>query len=151
MSDQPSPPPASDAPEKKPFGPGMLLLLGFGLLALAGWCFKDVVYPADAAEEWRKEGETFNIYLNWAVMVGGALGAAYAFVLAAQRWKTGGDGGQAPPATGGPASPEVPERPAVSLGPDAGSAPAPEAPKTEESETDSDEEETPGDENAPPT
>ncbi len=117
MTEQPPHPPAQGGPRKKPYSPGVLMLLGIGLLALAAFCFKDVVYPADAAEEWRKEGATFTIYLNWAVMIAGALVAAYAFGLAAKRWKGGTAGAspaEAPPAppsaeTGAETSPSADE------------------------------------------
>jgi len=122
MTDQPSRETDTNKPAKQPYGPGILLLLGIGLLALAAFCFKDVVYPASKAEEWRQEGAVFTIYLNWAVMIGGALTAVYAFVLAAKRAKGSGAGGT-------PSAPPRPEPPpAESEGRDEAGEPAMQAP-----------------------
>ena len=145
MPDQPPESSAADRPEKKPYGPGILMVLGLFLLLVAAWCGYDLA----TKEEWQEEGKTTAIYFNWAGMIGFGIAAVYTFVLAARR-ATGGE--ERPPAAGGPASPEVPERPAVSLGAGTEGGPAAaEAPETEPPDAESDEEETPGDENAPPT
>jgi len=133
MTDQPPQKPTQGRPKKKPYSPGVLMLLGIFLLALAAFCFKDVVYPADAAEEWRKENRHFTIYLNWGVMVAGGLLAVYAFALAAKRSKGGAAG----------AAPTPPSEPRDTGRPGAGDAtpPAPEPSGAESSGG-----ETPGDE-----
>jgi len=105
MTDQPSREPAPGKPQKKPYGPGILMLLGFGLLVLAAFCFKDVVYPGDAAKEWQEEGATFTIYLNWTVMIAGGSAAVYLFALAAKRSK----GGAGEPTPADKADPEEPD------------------------------------------
>jgi len=110
-----------DRPPKRPYSPGVLLLMGIVLLALAAFCFHDVVYPANALKQWQEEGATFTIYLNWAVLFGAAAGAVYAFVLAAKRWKTPPAGATVPQ----PSEPAGPDEPAgdESAGPEKDEAP----------------------------
>ncbi len=72
--------------KKEPYGPGVLIIFGVVMLVVVGFCFKDVVYPATAAEEWRTQpGHAWYIPLNWVVMFAGAAAALYCFALAAVR------------------------------------------------------------------
>ncbi|MBL7139911.1 MAG: hypothetical protein ISS74_03295 [Planctomycetes bacterium] len=105
---------ADDRPTKKPYSPGVLLIMGIVMLALAAFCFTDVVYPADAAKKWREENATFTIYMNWAALFGSAIGAVWVFGLAAKRWKTEPPPGPAPhaPEPGGEDEPAGREPPA---------------------------------------
>ncbi len=102
MPDQPSESSAADRPEKQPYGPGILMVLGLFLLLVSAWCGYDLA----TKEEWQEEGKTGTIYFNWAGLIGFGLAAVYTFILAAKRAKGGTEG---PAATGGPAPPEVPE------------------------------------------
>jgi len=108
--------PTDERPSKKPYSAGVLLLMAIVALALAVFCFNDVVYPANALKKWQEEGATFTIYLNWVVLFGAAGGAVYWLVLAIKRWNT-------PP--GAPDAPKAressgPDEPAgdASAGPD---------------------------------
>ena len=82
-------------PEKRPFSPGVLMVLGLFLLVIAAWCGYDVM----TKEDWAKEGKTGTILMNWIGLVPFGIGGIYAFVLAAVRSKRGA---AEPPA---PASP----------------------------------------------
>ncbi|MBE3071127.1 MAG: hypothetical protein IMZ55_19825 [Acidobacteria bacterium] len=90
-------------PEKQPFSPGMLMALGLFLLVIAAWCGYDLY----SKEDWVKDEKTGTILINWGGLIGFALGAAYAFILAAIRSKS-------PKATrlGGKAPPPGPDGPA---------------------------------------
>jgi len=72
---------------KQPYGPGMLMIYGLALLALAAYCAYDLF--GGPADEWRAEGKEWYVTLNWIVMVLAVLGAIYAWVLAAIRSKKG--------------------------------------------------------------
>ena len=72
---------------KQPYGPGMLMILGLFLLALAAYCAYDLF--GGTADEWRAQGKEWYVTLNWTVMIVAILGAIYAWVLAAIRAKTG--------------------------------------------------------------
>ena len=81
QSDAGTQPPAKRAP----YGPGPLMIFGIALLVVAAFCFKDVVYPAEAVTGWRQQGKDWYITMNWAVMIVAVIGAAYSFILAAKR------------------------------------------------------------------
>ena len=72
-------------PPKQPFSPGVLMVLGLFLLVIAAWCGYDLY----SKEAWVKEGATYKIVINWAGLVVFAIGAIYAFILAAVRSKKG--------------------------------------------------------------
>jgi len=82
---QPPPPGSPEPPARpQPYGPGLLMIFGLALVALAAYCFLDL-FVRGMPEEWRKEGKDWYIQMNWVVMIASAAGAAYAFVLAALR------------------------------------------------------------------
>jgi hypothetical protein len=122
MPEQPSSPSGSEKPAKKPYGPGILMIIGFALLVGAGYVIC-ALYLLGEAETFREENAEWKIYFNWAAAIAALIGAVYAFALAAKRSKGGTDGaaGAAPPP---PAPPAAPEAPADE------SAPAPEAEET---------------------
>jgi len=100
MAETPIPEAEKKTAKAPPYGPGMLMVFGLALLALALWCFYDL-FVGGAGKEWAVKGNQGTIMFNYAGMIGGALGAVYAFVLAAVRARKKGDadaGGQ----TGGP-------------------------------------------------
>ena len=72
---------------KQPYGPGLLMIYGLALLALAAYCAYDLF--GGAAEEWRAEGKEWYVTLNWVIMIVAILAAIYAWVLAAIRSKKG--------------------------------------------------------------
>ncbi|HET6441513.1 MAG TPA: hypothetical protein VFH53_03975 [Phycisphaerae bacterium] len=72
---------------KQPYGPGLLMIYGLALLAMAAYCAYDLF--GGAAEEWRAEGKEWYVTLNWVIMIAAILGAVYAWVLAAIRAKKG--------------------------------------------------------------
>ena len=76
-------PPAS----KQPYGPGLLMVFGLFLLALAAYCAYDLF--GGAADEWRAGGKEWYVTLNWVIMIAAILAAVYAWVLAAIRSKQG--------------------------------------------------------------
>ena len=78
-------------PKREPHGPGILMLFGLALAALAAYCFYDVVYPAHAATKWQENSESYKIFLNWGIMTLAVLGAVYVWVLAAVRSKKSAD------------------------------------------------------------
>ena len=82
------PPPPSASPEQpakpQPYGPGLLMAFGLGLLAFAAWCFYDL-YLGGAGEKWQTEGSVSTLWFNRIGMAVGVVGAAYAFILAAMR------------------------------------------------------------------
>jgi len=123
MTEQPSERPNTGKPQKQPYGPGLLMVFGLGLVVAAIYIVY-ALYSLGEAEAWREQGEEWKIPANWAAAVV-ALGiAVYLFALAAKRAKGRAAGG----ATGGPASPQVPETPVVPEPPDAGEAPTDESP-----------------------
>jgi len=72
---------------KQPYGPGLLMIYGLALLALAAYCAYDLF--GGAADEWRAAGKEWYVTLNWVIMIAAILGAIYAWVLAAIRSKKG--------------------------------------------------------------
>jgi len=117
MTDQPSQEPDTNKPKKRPFGPGLLMVFGFGLLIVAAWCGYDLA----TKEEWQVEGQTGTIIFNWVGMVAFGLVAVYLFVLAAKRSKGGAGGMPAAP-------PKLEPPPAESEGRDEAGEPAMQAP-----------------------
>jgi hypothetical protein len=71
-------------PAKPMYGPGVLMVIGLGLLVIAAWCGHDYFNPK---EEWVKGGHTGTIYMQFAGMVAFGAAAIYSFVLAAVRSK----------------------------------------------------------------
>ena len=69
---------------KQPYGPGMLMIFGLALLALALWCAYDLFVRQDTAEK-----STTWYTFNYGGLVLGGLGAVYAWILAAIRSKKG--------------------------------------------------------------
>ena len=69
--------------KKAPYGPGVLMVFGLALVAVAVWCG----YDLHAKEEWVKEGRTGTILFNWAGLIIAAIAAVYTFILAAVRAK----------------------------------------------------------------
>ena len=76
-------------PPRKPYGPGVLMIFGLALLAIAAWCAKDSFWPP---ESWIKEQRTGTIWFNKIALIPSLLGAIYAFVLAAIRSRKGAGG-----------------------------------------------------------
>jgi heme/copper-type cytochrome/quinol oxidase subunit 2 len=72
---------------KQPYGPGLLMIYGLALLALAAYCAYDLL--GGTAEEWRAQGKEWYVTLNWVIMIVAILAAIYAWVLAAIRSKKG--------------------------------------------------------------
>jgi len=72
-------------PPKQPFSPGVLMVLGLFLLVIAAWCGYDLY----SKEDWVKAEKTGTILMNWVGLVVFAIGALYAFILAAVRSKKG--------------------------------------------------------------
>jgi hypothetical protein len=80
----------AQTPEKKeeaaiprePAGPGLMIVAGLALLIVAIWCGKDFFFPA---EDWIKEGKTFNIWFNGGGMTFSVLLSAYCFFQAIMR------------------------------------------------------------------
>ena len=91
---------------KQPYGPGLLMVFGLFLLALAAYCAYDL-FGGPAEEEWGPgSGKEWYVPLNWVIMIVTTLAAIYAWVLAAIRAKKGIG---TPPAEGGePTSPDQP-------------------------------------------
>jgi hypothetical protein len=81
MADVEKPDVTEKPPAKQPYGPGVLMVLGLGLLVLAGWCGYDLY----AREEWVEEGHTGTIMMNWGGLIAGAVGSVYVFALAVIR------------------------------------------------------------------
>jgi len=75
------------APKREPHGPGLLMIFGLALAALAAYCAYDLF--GGSAEEWQSQGKEWYVHLNWAVMILAILGTVYAWVLAAVRSKKG--------------------------------------------------------------
>lgn len=75
----------TDAPAKEPWGPGPLILFGLALVFVAGWCFKDIIWPGQQAVTWRQEGKDWYIPINWGVMLAAVGGVGYSFVMAVMR------------------------------------------------------------------
>jgi hypothetical protein len=97
-------PAARAAPQ--PYGPGLMLIFGVGLLALAYWFGRDFFDPPEA---WVKEGRNVTIWINGGVMVAGVGGAIYCFIMAARRSKKAAEG-----ASGGSTAPaDAPKPPDV--------------------------------------
>ena len=69
---------------KQPYGPGLLMIFGLALLALALWCAYDLFVRQDTAEK----STTWYIF-NYGGLVLGGLGAVYTWILAAIRSKKG--------------------------------------------------------------
>lgn len=107
MTEQPSRQSGSGKPPKKPYGPGVLMIIGFALLLGAGYVLC-ALYLLGEAQTFREENTEWKIYFNWAAAIAAIIGAGYAFALAAKRSK-GGAAGAAPSP---PAPPEAPEAPA---------------------------------------
>jgi hypothetical protein len=78
-------------PEKQPWGPGMLLLIGIILVAVAAWCGYDLVKQG---AERAQDDDTSWLIFNWGGAIAGGLGAIYCFVMAAIRSKKGGPGAE---------------------------------------------------------
>ena len=74
---------------KQPYGPGLLMIFGLALLALAGWCARDFLGISDRSREAWQTGEWTYLLFNGAGFVGGIGLAIYAWVLAAIRAKKG--------------------------------------------------------------
>ena len=72
---------------KQPYGPGLLMIFGLFLLAMAAYCAYDLF--GGTADEWRAEGKEWYVTLNWVIMIAAILAAIYAWVLAAIRAKKG--------------------------------------------------------------
>jgi hypothetical protein len=85
-----APPAAPDQgpaqPERKPYGPGPLMVFGLALLAVGAWCGKDFFFPPEA---WVKEQRSGWVWMNGAAMVAAVIAAVYSFVLAYIRAKNG--------------------------------------------------------------
>jgi len=81
MSTNPTAGNESAPPTPPRYGPGLLMIFGLALVAVAAWCAWDL----SAKEDWVKEGRTGTIMFNWAAMVAGVVGAIYCFILAAIR------------------------------------------------------------------
>jgi len=92
-----APPNESSTPPKKkePYSPGVLLIFGVALLLLAGWCLLDL----SSKQEWREEGRTLTIALNWGGLIVGVVAAVYCFALAVVRSRRSKAG---PPDSGAP-------------------------------------------------
>ena len=75
---------ANQPATKQPYGPGMLMIFGLALLALALWCAYDLFVRQDTAEK-----STTWYTFNYSGLVLGGLGAVYAWILAAIRSKKG--------------------------------------------------------------
>jgi len=75
---------ANQPATKQPYGPGMLMIFGLALLALALWCAYDLLVRQDTAEK-----STTWYTFNYSGLVLGGLGAVYAWILAAIRAKKG--------------------------------------------------------------
>jgi hypothetical protein len=73
-------------PERKPYGPGPLMVFGLALLVVSGYCFYDL-FLGGKAEEWAKAGSQGTIIMNWGGMVAAAAAAVYCFVMAVRRSK----------------------------------------------------------------
>ncbi len=73
---------AENEPKREPLGPGMLILLGVGLLAIGAWCGYDVFTMTE-----EKAGDTAYLVFNYGGLIGGPIGAVIVFVLAAVRSK----------------------------------------------------------------
>jgi len=92
MSENPTQNP-SPQPKREPYGPGLLILFGVGLLLLAGYC------TIDASTQQGRE--TSFIVMNWVGAVASGLAAVYCFALAVVRSRkakapgAGGPGGGA--------------------------------------------------------
>ena len=82
-------------PAKEPYGAGLLILFGLGLLVIAAFCAKDYFWAGD---KWK--GEEWKVWWNGAAMIVAALVAIYCFVLAfiRPRTKAGGGAKEAAPA-----------------------------------------------------
>jgi len=96
---------ANQPATKQPYGPGMLMIYGLALLALAAYCAYDLF--GGTAEEWRAQGKEWYVTMNWVVMIAAILAAVYAWVLAAIRAKKGV--GRPPTEGGEPSSPDQPQ------------------------------------------
>jgi len=81
--------------KKEPYSPGVLLIFGVALLLLAGWCLLDLT----TRQEWREEGRTLTIALNWGGLIVGVVAAVYCFALAVVRSRRSKAG---PPDSGAP-------------------------------------------------
>lgn len=70
---------------KQPYGPGMLMIFGLFLLALAGWCASDFLGFSERGQEAWKNSEWAFLLFNGSGFVGGIGLAIYAWILAAIR------------------------------------------------------------------
>ena len=74
---------------KQPYGPGMLMVFGLFLLAIAGWCARDFLGFSERSQEAWKNSEWTFLLFNGFGFVGGIGLAIYAWILAAIRAKKG--------------------------------------------------------------
>jgi hypothetical protein len=81
-------------PPRQPHGPGVLIVFGLALTAVAIWCGIDAF--GAKGDEWRETGETTTLMLNYAGAVIGGVGALYCFVMAAVRARKGAGEAEAP-------------------------------------------------------
>jgi len=77
------------APKREPYGPGLLMIFGLFLLAIAGWCARDFLGLSDRSREAWDHHEWFYLLFNGTGFIGGIGSALYAFILAAIRSKRG--------------------------------------------------------------
>jgi len=90
MTQSPEPAGPAAPAAKQPYGPGLMMLFGLGLLIVGVFCGWDTFFPPKgwAQENWK-------VWFNAACMVGGAIGAIYCFAMAVVRSRKA-----APPADG---------------------------------------------------
>jgi hypothetical protein len=69
-------------PPREPMGPGLLIILGLGLVAVSAWCGGDYFNPPVA---WKDRPNT--VYFNGGAMLLAAAAALGAFVLAFLRYR----------------------------------------------------------------
>jgi len=79
----------ADKPAKEPWGPGMLLLAGVVLLAIAIWCGYDL-----ATKSGEKAGDIGWFITNWGGLIAGAGGMVWSFILAGVRSRKKPSSGQ---------------------------------------------------------
>jgi len=78
-----------DKPAKEPWSPGMLLLMGIILLAVAIWCGYDLATQSDV-----KVGDKGWLITNWGGLIAGAGGMVWSFILAGVRSRKKPSSGQ---------------------------------------------------------
>ncbi|HUU11140.1 MAG TPA: hypothetical protein VM431_11470 [Phycisphaerae bacterium] len=96
---------AEARPQKQPYGPGVLMVIGLFLVIIAAWCAHDYFNPK---EEWVKAEQTATIYFQLVGMIVFGAAAVYTLILAAVRSKKGAGG---PAASSADSGAEVPPPP----------------------------------------